>query len=105
MQLLEGKATVKQLLRNWIVSFTGNFVGSVALVALVSASGMMAMPGPSNMAAAKTSLTFVQVMHNEPCHIDSYMLTHFKRHLQSLRFKASRCQKRLTIVLSASGVC
>ena len=63
LQVLEKMATPRQLLRNWVVSFSGNLLGSVALVALVSTSGLMATtPGPANVAAAKTSLTFIQVM-------------------------------------------
>ena len=61
-QVLEGKASTAQLIRNWIVSFTGNFLGSIGVVGLVSLSGLISITaGPAKMAAAKTSLSFLQV--------------------------------------------
>lgn len=62
MQVIEGKATLTQLVRNWSISFAGNLLGSVGLVYLVSVSGLLTpLPGPAKMAAAKTSLSFIQV--------------------------------------------
>jgi len=60
-QMYEGKATPGQLIKNWLASYAGNFVGSVALVALVAASGAMAASqAPAAVAVAKTSLSFSQ---------------------------------------------
>ncbi len=61
VQMYEGKATPGQLVKNWLASYAGNFVGSVALVALVAASGAMAASqAPAAVAVAKTSLSFSQ---------------------------------------------
>lgn len=58
---LAGRASFGGLMRNWIASFAGNFVGSLLVVWLVASSGVLV--GPSAAAAiaiakAKTSLTF-----------------------------------------------
>jgi formate/nitrite transporter len=57
----EGRISLAQLLRIWIVSFAANLVGSIALVALVSAAGV---PPPaastSALAVKKASLPFKQ---------------------------------------------
>jgi len=59
--VLEGKATQPQLTKSWVASYAGNFVGSVALAALVVAGGTLAGGGAAvKVAAAKTSLTFTQ---------------------------------------------
>jgi formate/nitrite transporter len=57
--LLEGKATVGQLLKSWTASYAGNFVGSLLLAALVTAGGTLASGGAAvPVAIAKTSLSF-----------------------------------------------
>lgn len=58
---LAGRASFGGLMRNWIASFTGNFIGSLLVVWLVAASGVLT--GPSVVSAvaiakAKTALTF-----------------------------------------------
>jgi formate/nitrite transporter len=56
---LEGKVGLDGLLKSWITSYAGNFAGSVALAALVTAGGTLVGGGASvAIAAAKTSLTF-----------------------------------------------
>ena len=55
-----------QLLRNWAVSYGGNFTGALALVGLVAASGAFseaAAVGPCSIAEYKCHHTWLQV----PC--------------------------------------
>jgi len=57
--LLEGKASLGELIKSWSVSYAGNFVGSLALAAAVTAAGTLAGGGASvGVAVAKTSLSF-----------------------------------------------
>merc|ERR1719198_1952601 len=57
--MLDGKANMNQLIKSWGASYAGNFVGSLALAALVTAAGTLAGGGASVGAAlAKTSLSF-----------------------------------------------
>lgn len=59
--VLEGKANVGDLLRNWLLSFTGNFVGSLLIVGLAAASGVLdGSAFAAKTAAAKCSLTWTQ---------------------------------------------
>merc|ERR1711998_327858 len=59
MALLEGKTTVNDLIKSWASSYVGNFVGSLALAAMVFAGGTLVGGGASvPVAVAKTSLTF-----------------------------------------------
>ncbi|CAM9647771.1 unnamed protein product [Choristocarpus tenellus] len=59
--LIEGKATRAGLLRNWFFSYLGNFAGSLLIVSLVMAAGVVANPGTAiGIASSKTSLTFLQ---------------------------------------------
>jgi formate/nitrite transporter len=61
MALLEGRATLPQLLKSWTFSYAGNFVGSLALAVLVFLGGTLAGGGASvPVSAVKTSLTFTQ---------------------------------------------
>jgi formate/nitrite transporter len=61
MALLEGRATLSQLLKSWTVSYAGNFLGSLALAVLVFLGNTLAGGGASvAVSAAKTSLTFTQ---------------------------------------------
>merc|ERR1719305_773690 len=45
--LLEGKASLGELIKSWITSYAGNFVGSLALAAVVTAAGTLAGGGAS----------------------------------------------------------
>jgi formate/nitrite transporter FocA (FNT family) len=59
--LIEGKVKAGQLAKSWIASYAGNFVGSVALAALVFHGGTLAVsPAPVAMATFKVSLSFKQ---------------------------------------------
>jgi formate/nitrite transporter len=61
LALLEGRATLGQLMKSWSVSYAGNFVGSVALAFLVFLGGTLVGGGASvGVSAVKTSLTFTQ---------------------------------------------
>ena len=63
MQFWEKKATATQVLRNWIVSYTGNFIGALFIVKLVALTGL-AVAGPSavTISSIKTGLTFSQAL-------------------------------------------
>lgn len=59
MAALNGEAESSDLAKSWVVSYIGNFVGSVLLALLVTAGGTLVGGGASlAVAAAKTSLTF-----------------------------------------------
>ncbi|GFR51552.1 hypothetical protein Agub_g13971 [Astrephomene gubernaculifera] len=61
--VLENKATVQGLLKNWSCSYLGNLVGSLAMVAVVSATGLLPVSPTgvaASMAVAKSSLPFGQ---------------------------------------------
>jgi formate/nitrite transporter FocA (FNT family) len=61
-QVFEGKASLRQLAKNWFFSYLGNLFGSLIMVVLVASTGLLATSAaPLNVAAAKTSLTFTQV--------------------------------------------
>ncbi|GLC67464.1 hypothetical protein PLESTF_000560300 [Pleodorina starrii] len=61
--VLEKKAQVKDLAKNWIWSYTGNLIGSLLMVGLVAATGLLASsPVPANMAVAKTAIPFGQAL-------------------------------------------
>jgi formate transporter len=56
---MEGKATGKDLLKNWTASYLGNFIGSLLLAYLAFASGTLGKaPGAVALATAKCSSTF-----------------------------------------------
>jgi formate/nitrite transporter FocA (FNT family) len=56
---MEGKATKKDMMKNWVASYLGNFVGSLFLAFLVFKLGTLgAAPGAVNMAMAKCSMPF-----------------------------------------------
>lgn len=58
----EKKLSVADVLKSWIVSFIGNFIGSLAIASLVAMSGVGAgLPSAMAVAKAKTSLPFLQV--------------------------------------------
>eukprot|EP00198_Chlamydomonas_reinhardtii_P007362 XP_001696698.1 high affinity nitrite transporter [Chlamydomonas reinhardtii] len=59
----EGKATPKDLAKNWFWSYAGNAVGSLLMVGLVAATGLLATsPVAANMAVAKSALPFGQAL-------------------------------------------
>ena len=59
MAYLNDKVSKEQLAKSWGYSYAGNFVGSVALAALVVAGGTLsASAAPAAIAAAKTSMAF-----------------------------------------------
>ena len=56
---MEGKVSGKDLSKNWLASYAGNFVGSIFLAYLVFWSGTLAnAPGAVSIATAKCSLTW-----------------------------------------------
>lgn len=63
MSLCEGSIRLRDLLKNWAVSWTGNFIGSLAVLAVVMATGLLpaGTAAPVKVALAKTSLTFTEV--------------------------------------------
>ena len=63
--VLEGKATMGQLAKNWFWSYLGNIVGSVLLAVVVANTGLFAtVAAPSAAAVAKTSLPWMQVCNS-----------------------------------------
>ncbi|CAM9348801.1 unnamed protein product [Hapterophycus canaliculatus] len=59
--VIEGKASAGGLIKNWVFSYLGNFVGSLLLVFLAVQGGVVANPATAmGIASAKTSLTFAQ---------------------------------------------
>merc|ERR1719198_593932 len=59
MAVMEGKASVGQLLKSWGASYGGNFIGSLLLAYLVYMGGTLAGGGASvAVSIAKTSLSF-----------------------------------------------
>jgi len=62
--LLEKKITLAQLAKNWVITYLGNFVGSLAAMFLLFSAGLFT---PGNAAATtiatyKTSIPFMQVV-------------------------------------------
>lgn len=56
---MEGKTPLKALIKNWVGSYLGNFVGSLLMAYLVHASGTLGtLPGAVNMATAKSTLSW-----------------------------------------------
>jgi len=56
---LEGKTTTKDLVKNWVASYIGNFVGSLILAYLAFKSGTLgSAPASVAIATAKCSLPF-----------------------------------------------
>ena len=62
--VMEGKTTKKDLAKNWIASYAGNFVGSLFLAYLAFKSGTLAnAPASVAIATAKCSLVSLLVMY------------------------------------------
>lgn len=60
--LYEKKASARDLIKNWSMSYLGNFLGSLFMVAMVVSTGLLASSAvPANMAVAKTSIPWMQV--------------------------------------------
>jgi formate/nitrite transporter len=59
--LLEGQVTLDQMLKNFFLSYFGNFAGGLIVISLLAAAGLTA-PGAAAVATAKTSLPFVQAL-------------------------------------------
>ncbi|CAM9104145.1 unnamed protein product [Laminaria digitata] len=58
---IEGKASTGGLVKNWVSSYLGNFVGSLLIVFMAVQGGVVANAGTAmGIASAKTSMTFVQ---------------------------------------------
>lgn len=88
VQVLEGKASMSQLAKNWALSYAGNFVGSLLMVYLVVATGLLATaPAPLNIAVAKTSLSFSQAWPKRTS--PGLPITHVLVHV--FRPRAARC--------------
>eukprot|EP01036_Dinobryon_divergens_P027781 gene27781-36608_t len=59
--VLEGKASFKDLLKNWGVSYAGNLLGSLLMALLVFFGGTLGVgPAAAATAVSKTSLPFLQ---------------------------------------------
>ena len=62
LQLYEGKVSFGQLAKNWSVSYIGNLLGSLLIVSLVAATGLLTTSSAAvGMAVAKTSIPFSAV--------------------------------------------
>lgn len=60
--LYEKKATLGQLIRNWVVSYSANFIGSLIMVAAIVSTGILdGNTMAIKMAEAKTSLPWATV--------------------------------------------
>lgn len=66
LSVLDGKTSVMSLLRNWLIVYFANFVGSLLIAWLVTQSGLLGTNGGAvgvsalNIANAKVNLTFMQ---------------------------------------------
>ncbi len=68
MAFASKKVTLMQLLRNWAIVYTGNFVGSIATAFIVFLGGQYLFGGGAigltalNIGESKTALTFIQAV-------------------------------------------
>ena len=59
--LLEGRVSKAELLKNWVLSYFGNFAGVLAVVFAIKAAGLMPNLAPTvGVAAMKTGIPWVQ---------------------------------------------
>lgn len=58
--VLEDRASFGELLKNWICSFAGNFVGCMVVISILTQSGVVGTSAAQTMATTKTSLSFLQ---------------------------------------------
>jgi len=63
LQVFNGKATVKQLVQNWSISYVGNMIGTGLIITLMCGGAVFPYqaPGVLKMAMPKVGLTFKQV--------------------------------------------
>ncbi len=66
-QVFNGKATWKQLAQNWSLSYVGNMIGTLTVIALMSGGGVFPhqATGVLKTAMPKVGLTFQQVRQQE----------------------------------------
>lgn len=64
LQMFNGKATLKQLVQNWSLSYVGNMIGTMTVIALMTGGAVFPYEaaGVLNTAMPKVSLTFQQVI-------------------------------------------
>ncbi len=65
MAMVDGKVSVASLLRNWLFAYVGNFIGALAVVALMALSGLLTGPvgeTAQKIAAAKLALGPVEAL-------------------------------------------
>lgn len=66
LSVLENRITFKQMFKNWIFVYIGNFIGSILLAVLLSSSGLYASQAMADkaiaIANAKINLTFAQAL-------------------------------------------
>jgi len=61
--MLQGKVTLAELLKNWGISFFGNFAGALGTVYAVQAAGLLPnLAASTGIAAAKTAIPFGQAV-------------------------------------------
>lgn len=57
---LEERATMGELITNWVVSYIGNFLGVMTLIYILSQCGIVGTPSAQQIAMTKTSFSFSQ---------------------------------------------
>ena len=64
LQMFNGRATLKQLVQNWSLSYVGNMIGTMTVIALMTGGAVFPYEaaGVLNTAMPKVSLTFQQVI-------------------------------------------
>ena len=61
-QATQGLANTQQVVKSWVASFAGNFVGSMIIVGLMGLTGLTAQHNAAAaVAVQKTSITFMEV--------------------------------------------
>ncbi len=86
LQVFNGKATVKQLVQNWSISYVGNMIGASIIIALMCGGAVFPYqpPGLLKMAIPKVSLTFKQVGLASIAYQHHYTHSHLERMLTSI---------------------
>ncbi|MDX1738580.1 MAG: formate/nitrite transporter family protein [Alphaproteobacteria bacterium] len=68
MACMDRKVTIGQLLRNWLIVYAGNFIGSVFLAGLVFYAGLLSLNGDGmaisarNIASYKVEISFTEAL-------------------------------------------
>ena len=70
--VMEGKTTKKDLAKNWIASYAGNFVGSLFLAYLAFKSGTLAN-APASVAIATAKCSLVSLLDMYDAYHKSYL--------------------------------